>query len=467
MDEVDYLLIEGFKRVVGGLSREELERRLSRRGRFSLAGPPRAWCIAVRAADYRIVPPLARVDRWRINPETGVRHSHVVELERELIDHLCQPVVLRPYTEHRKAAAALGVDPQTLRAARRKGIFEVKRIKGLCGRRGKLVPCLTAPFALDPNAGNMRQPADPLWGGMWRYTASALGADFRQQVVRRPVFYDHGGRLHYHGLQWECPGCGKMVRTLYFPMPRPTLCRGLGLGAEYEDSHPAPENAATFACAGCHGVRYTTRVDENLWNLFVSYMSDGLLYGREVKKPAWLVATRQRAYRARANARPARRREEVMGMLLKRWSYARIAREMGVGEGAVSRHAGVIYRQHRVKGVEGLAKALGVELPARGRSAPRQAVEEMARRGMEAEEMARGLKVGIAAVCYHLRKLRGGSKGWWRRREVARMIEEGMGVKEIARRLGLSVATVNYHLRRLRCRADGVRAAAVPEGDGL
>jgi hypothetical protein len=39
------------------------------------------------------------------------------------------------------------------------------------------------------------------------------------------------------------------------------------------------------------------------WNELVAYLSGGLLYGREVARPAWLKPERRRAY----HARPGRR----------------------------------------------------------------------------------------------------------------------------------------------------------------
>jgi hypothetical protein len=59
---------------------------------------------------------------------------------------------------------------------------------------------------------------------------------------------------------------------------------------------------AGFACYRCHRIRSFSRIDaKNSWNELVSYISGGLMYGREVEMPAnfGLPTTRKRVYRPR------------------------------------------------------------------------------------------------------------------------------------------------------------------------
>jgi DNA-binding CsgD family transcriptional regulator len=44
---------------------------------------------------------------------------------------------------------------------------------------------------------------------------------------------------------------------------------------------------SSFACEKCHKIRRISRCDPNAWNEIVTYLSAGLLYGREVQRPAW------------------------------------------------------------------------------------------------------------------------------------------------------------------------------------
>src|SRR5207302_1418593 len=43
----------------------------------------------------------------------------------------------------------------------------------------------------------------------------------------------------------------------------------------------------TFACDKCHRIKRFSRCDPNAWNEAVTYLSAGLLYGREVQRPDW------------------------------------------------------------------------------------------------------------------------------------------------------------------------------------
>src|SRR5438093_11892088 len=60
---------------------QELHRRLARRRLKTLARPPRAWCIAIRASDRRITP-----THWIITPEHAMDLNHP-EHPYEPIEH--------------------------------------------------------------------------------------------------------------------------------------------------------------------------------------------------------------------------------------------------------------------------------------------------------------------------------------------------------------------------------------------
>jgi hypothetical protein len=86
----------------------------------------------------------------------------------------------------------------------------------------------------------------------------------------------------------------------------------------------------SFACYSCHRIRCFSRVDaKNSWNELVSYLSGGLLYGREVEKPDWFAreAQRKRDYCPRAS-RAAPRREQVLRRMLIGWTITQIASDL-------------------------------------------------------------------------------------------------------------------------------------------
>jgi DNA-binding CsgD family transcriptional regulator len=187
------------------------------------------------------------------------------------------------------------------------------------------------------------------------------------------------------------------VQVLFLPLTRTNLA------ARYPDDRAAlrrlgveaapawPTRVLEFACARCHRVRSLRRADPRFWNDLVTYLSCGLLYGSEVRRPAWVTVQRKRAYAPRPNAPPAWRRLRVQELLLKGWSYKRIAGEMKIHWHTVMTHATRIYRQYGVHGRNELARRFGVTLPPtrteqiRARWSAGQSIRQIARE-MELKE---------------------------------------------------------------------------------
>ena len=218
----------------------ELHRRLARRRSKTLTRPPRAWCIAVRACDRRITPA-----HWVITPE------HAMDLDHP--DHPYEPIehevtirkhgirlCCNPATFSREDAAdvakILGVSPGTLFYARRQGRFYETYIPRLGGKRGHPVPLLDGGRQLlDPSHRNFARP-HPIWGADWEFLSRQFPQDFEQSIIRKPVFrrmtrksaspteagwaeYAYKDEMKFLGWRWVCPGCGKLVRIIYYPMP--------------------------------------------------------------------------------------------------------------------------------------------------------------------------------------------------------------------------------------------------------
>lgn len=127
----------------------------------------------------------------------------------------------------------------------------------------------------------------------------------------------------------------------------PAVCEGL------EPLRPA----ACFACAACHRVKGFTRVDSIGWNQLVTHLSAGLLYGREVPKPAWWTAERKVVYTPRGAT--AARHARIEAGLAAGKSPAEIAATEGVAEMTVRYHARVLCRERGVHGIAELRRVLG------------------------------------------------------------------------------------------------------------
>lgn len=400
---------------------DELKARLARRRSRMYLRPLRAFCLAVRASDRRMTPGNTimvpedgawpgRVDLWR---------EHEVTLDKRLLVELCRPVTLRPPGELvEDVARLLGMDPCSLAYLRKNGTLEVHYVKGLCGRRGKPVPLVYTPEMLDPSAWGKGRP-DPIWGGLWMYHAEWLPDDFEQAVARAPEWREFGGRggmansehrtakierraaegerptssaqrptsngggsaladpspqpsppstgarerRQIVGWRWVCPGCKRLVKTVYLPLRVPDWGKYVGFkcGDEVDE---VPGANACFACMACHGVIMFTRSALTWsWNQLVLHYTGGLMYGREVRRPAWLRPGRKRAYRARGRKNGAPRREELERLLWETdLSYAEMAREMGVKRATVGREVCRIYRRLGVHGREEYREAAGKRL---------------------------------------------------------------------------------------------------------
>jgi DNA-binding NarL/FixJ family response regulator len=127
-----------------------------------------------------------------------------------------------------------------------------------------------------------------------------------------------------------------------------------------------PPPTATFACKRCHNIRFTSSICKDYWNDLITYLTAGLLYGREVPRPAWAAAKRKNKYAPRPTREPSKRRPQIQELLLKGKSYAQISTELGLSERTVNDYACQIYRQHEVSGHHArraLAKRLNRQAP--------------------------------------------------------------------------------------------------------
>src|SRR5258706_13135682 len=259
---------------------DELNRRLARRRLKSLTQPPRAWCIAIRASDRRITPA-----HWVIAPEHAMdldhpghpyeRIEHEVTIQTHAIRRYCNPVSFHR-EQAGEVAKMLGVSERALLDARAQGVFETRLIGHLGGKPVPPVPLLSPKGQIfDPGFGRQWRRPHAVWGADWEFLSHLFPDDFEQTVVRRPHFARiKPGSWHaddpadFWGWRWICPGCKKLVRTIYYPVPvRMIFDSGIGVPALHAFCDPVIEKKLCdvnlpaepppcFACHGCHRVRY-------------------------------------------------------------------------------------------------------------------------------------------------------------------------------------------------------------------
>jgi len=402
MDDLEQALIDAWERVRPQLldDPDELHARLARRRLKVLRRPPRAWCLSVRAGDTRItawdaelVPESAMDADDPDHP--GERLTHDVTLDKRLMTRLAAPVRIAPGGEDAVVVAGkLGVRPPTLykawAMAKGKDRFMVRHEPRWAGKTN--VPILYSEHWFDPCSG-LREPSDPVWRAMWRSCggfAGRLPDGFRQVVTREPD-YRAGRRANgfpgatFRRWRWVCPGCGRRVLQLFCPVPVPNVIGFYGLpGVRAVDEQGATRGASdaaqcesgecesgdlaaglaprlgdtndvdeipgaltTFACRHCHRPLHFSSVDAGSWNVLVTYLSGGLLYGREVDRPASLPKTPKNRKTPRDYPMgPSRQR--VLRGLLDGKTDKDIAIEMGISPLVVAQHAHRLYRKYGV-----------------------------------------------------------------------------------------------------------------------
>jgi hypothetical protein len=177
------------------------------------------------------------------------------------------------------------------------------------------------------------------------------------------------GSLEFRGWRWVCPGCGKKVRMLYYPLPRLHLLPGrMPPPPREEKAGAALGPLPCFACRACHQVRFPRGWHRHSWNEIVAYLSGGLLYGYEVERPKKMNTKRKVPYSPRANAAPAKLRMEVVEQLLAGRTMKQIARDLGLATRVIHQHACRAYKDHGVHCLrELLAKHGQPDRPRKGR----------------------------------------------------------------------------------------------------
>jgi hypothetical protein len=241
MDEIELAIRLVWTKLAPRLAHDsgELRRRLIRATKLrTLANPPRAWCLAIRANDTRLDANESRDDvktRDGVAGLSGVApspphplsHSTVITLDRATIVALTKPVTLDPPGELLTTVAKkLGTTPSCLLNSRVAGVFRTSYLRT---GRGKPRPLLYTDQPLDPATRGFGPP-DPVWSWTATYLPSRLPRDFApQQLTRVPVYAPRGpnynvdpDELHpEHPRADGSTGAPQARRSLKLPPPPP------------------------------------------------------------------------------------------------------------------------------------------------------------------------------------------------------------------------------------------------------
>lgn len=327
MDAIDEAILEAWGRLAPRLKQDRVEalRRAARMGAKTLSRPLRPWCLSLRASDTRFEM-RGVFDRTEEERAEGV--THVMGLGARALRELCAPVDIDwPGVKSSVAAAKLGRDACAMKRMMEAGVFQVRyQPASTVGRVGKRVPIVWSASLLDPGADLCRW-ADEGIGTLWQSFWEGL-TERHALRVRRVARWarDSRGSRRGDGMRWRgwsfvCPGlgegvgpegvrgaeqggeaargaeedgaevapverCGRVVRRLYLPRFVPSIFQVMvpeiarGAGGDVVEGY-----AERWACLGCHGVISIRLSDAHDWNLFVSRMTQGLLYGGEVERP--------------------------------------------------------------------------------------------------------------------------------------------------------------------------------------
>ncbi len=289
------------------------------------------------------------------------------------------------------------------------------------GKRGKPIPIVYTPSPIDPANFHGRTP-ESVWGTLWQVKHNSFPENFVQPMRRVPRFRTLRGAPIFRGWDWLCPGrllpasaaddsrfgiagesnvlelegqrylhipCNRRCHFLYAPLPIWTLPQALNHDLAIDVSpdestknpetaivlanrlhlcgtwHPGFHNPApgqgcrTFACKHCWSVRGISLSDHRGWNEFVTHITGGLLFGHEVPRPLDAVPKeRIRRPFTHQKRRPTPRRDQVLHLLLRGFSWNEIAQRMGIKYSTVNRHVTMIYKRYDAHTRKELVKAL-------------------------------------------------------------------------------------------------------------
>ena len=144
-----------------------------------------------------------------------------------------------------------------------------------------------------------------------------------------------------------CPGCGRAVRMVVCPVPI-TIPAFLDVKFSRDELDEVRGPAPCFACVNCHRVQGFSRFSKGSWEQLIAHVSGGMLYGREVRRPAWMSAEREGHPRRRKTYRSSPMRKRVMECLLADKTLKETMEAVGLSMPGVGHHIRAIFKAYGV-----------------------------------------------------------------------------------------------------------------------
>ena len=297
-----------------------------------------------------------------------------------------------------------------------------------------------------------------IWGSGRRSGSLSLGG------IRAEVCFSGAGLGAVCGIYVGLSGVWEAVSDGLFSVAGGEFA---GAGAASDCARGCEAEDLRVCLVRCHRVAFCSTAVKSYWNQVVSYLTGGLLYGREVEKPDWFTLKRKREYRPCINAAPSKRRPEVMEMVLRGMTFKQIGAKLGIKESTAFNHAKAVYKLHGVRGRKGLAKKLG-RAPAEWETKIEKIRVRLAA-GMRYDEVALELKTSRHDIAHYAAVLRRmgievayQGKPSPTRDRIGRLFLQGFSTGEIAKMLKINRRGVRRRLAIWRARNSHPSSPGVP-----
>jgi len=140
--------------------------------------------------------------------------------------------------------------------------------------------------------------------------------------------------------------------------PSPPERGWLAEGEPVEGAQPL-----TFACRHCWNLRNVSLTTTHGWNLFITHLSAGLLYGHDLPRTRFLNPATKRKRAHISKPRPTPRRDQVGQLFTRGLTHKQIAKALNIAPSTVASHIKKLHQHHNTHNRDQLREALSMGTP--------------------------------------------------------------------------------------------------------